>query len=171
MKLGEWSLHFYRVPYVRDIQWVYAAENSGDYVLLKLVADSGAVGIAEGVIKPTRTGYSPRSLAITLEDVVLPQLRHVDLADAKAVAAALQKIPENRLAKALVDNACSTLRAAAAGKPLWEQWGGKREVDISWLVTRQRGSGRIILFADDPLFRHFWVAAFQPFVNAVMLDF
>ena len=41
----------------------------------------------------------------------------------------------------------------------------------SWLVTRQRGSGRIILFADDPLFRHFWVAAFQPYVNAVMMDF
>ena len=62
MKLGEWSLHFYRLPYVRDIQWVYAAENSGDYVLLKIVAHSGAAGIAEGVIKPTRTGYSPRSL-------------------------------------------------------------------------------------------------------------
>lgn len=137
MKLGEWSLHFYRLPYVRDIQWVYAAESSGDYVLLKLVADSGATGIAEGVIKPTRTGYSPRSLAVALEDVVLPQLRRVDLADAGAVACALQKIPENRLARALVDNACWTLRAAAAGTPLWQLWGGKREVEMCWLVTRQ----------------------------------
>ena len=42
VKLGEWSLHFYRLPYVRDIQWVYAAENSGDYVLLKIVADQDA---------------------------------------------------------------------------------------------------------------------------------
>jgi L-alanine-DL-glutamate epimerase-like enolase superfamily enzyme len=137
MKLGEWSLHFYRLPYVGDIQWGYAAENSGDYALLKLVADSGATGIAEGVIKPTRTGYSPRSLAVALEDVVLPQLRQVDLADAEAVAAALQKIPENRLARALVDNACWTLRAAAAGKPLWQLWGGKREVELCGFVTRQ----------------------------------
>src|SRR5918999_3293077 len=137
MKLGEWSLHFYRLPYVRDVQWVHAAESFGDYALLKLVADSGAVGIAEGVIKPTRTGYSPRSLAVALEDVVLPQLRHVDLADAKAVATALEKIPENRLAKALVDNACWTLRAAAAAKPLWELWGGRRAVNISWMATRQ----------------------------------
>ena len=89
MKLGEWSLHFYRLPYVRDIQWVYASENSGDYVLLKIVADSGAAGIAEGVIKPTRTGYSPRSLAVALEDVILPQLRQVDLADARAVTLSL----------------------------------------------------------------------------------
>jgi L-alanine-DL-glutamate epimerase-like enolase superfamily enzyme len=137
MKLGEWSLHFYRLPYSREVQWVYAKEASGDYVLLKLVGDNGATGIAEGVIKATRTGYSPRSLAVALEDVVLPQLRHVDLADAKAVAAALEKIPENRLAKALVDNACWTLRAAAKRKPLWELWGGRREVDIAWLVTRQ----------------------------------
>jgi L-alanine-DL-glutamate epimerase-like enolase superfamily enzyme len=137
VKLGEWSLHFYRLPYVRDIQWVYAAESSGDYALLKLAADNGATGIAEGVIKPTRTGYSPRSLAVALEDVVLPQLRHVDLADAKAVAAGLEKIPENRLAKALVDNACWTLRAAAAGKPLWELWGGQREVEVCWMATRQ----------------------------------
>jgi len=137
VKLGEWALHFYRLPYVRDIQWVYGAENCGDYALLKLVADNGVAGIAEGVIKPTRTGYSPRSLAVALEDVILPQLRHVDLADAKAVAAALGKIPENRLAKALVDNACWTLRAAAAGKPLWELWGGRREVEVCWMVTRQ----------------------------------
>ena len=49
MKLAEWSLHVYRLPYVRDIQWVYAAESSGDYALLKIVADNGAIGIAEGV--------------------------------------------------------------------------------------------------------------------------
>lgn len=137
MKLGQWSLHFYRLPYVRDIQWAYAAENSGDYALLRIAADNGAVGIAEGVIKPTRTGYTPRSLAVALEDVVLPQLRHVDLADANAVEAALAKIPENRLAKALVDNACWTLRGAAEGKPLWQLWGGRREVEVLWIVTRQ----------------------------------
>src|SRR5688572_3659229 len=137
MKLGQWSLHFYRLPYVRDIQWVYAAENSGDYALLRIAADNGAVGVAEGVIKPTRTGYTPRSLSVALEDVVLPQLRHVDLADANAVEAALAKIPENRLAKALVDKACWTLRAAAAGQPLWQLWGGRREVEVLWIATRQ----------------------------------
>jgi len=51
VKLGEWSLHFYRLPYVRDIQWVYAAENSGDYVLLKLVADGNACRCASGMVR------------------------------------------------------------------------------------------------------------------------
>jgi L-Ala-D/L-Glu epimerase len=128
---------------------VYAAESSGDYALLRIVADNGAAGIAEGVIKPTRTGYSARSLTVALEDVVLPQLRRVDLADAGAVAAALQKVPENRLAKAIVDNACWTLRAAVAGKPLWQMWGGQREVEMCWMVTRQSADKALIAATQD----------------------
>jgi hypothetical protein len=39
----------------------------------------------------------------------------------------------------------------------------------SWLVHRSSGNGRLILFADDPLYRHFWYAGFQPYVNALLL--
>src|SRR5260221_6044837 len=85
MKLAGWSLHFYRLPYRRAVTWAYAAESSSDYALLKLTADDGTIGIAEGVVKPARTGFSPRSLAATLEDVMLPRLRDVELSDVAAV--------------------------------------------------------------------------------------
>ncbi|MEN8375934.1 MAG: M14 family metallopeptidase [Gemmatimonadota bacterium] len=39
----------------------------------------------------------------------------------------------------------------------------------AWLVSRRMGAGKVILFADDPLFRHFWFGAFQPYANAVLL--
>jgi hypothetical protein len=39
----------------------------------------------------------------------------------------------------------------------------------SWLVERRIGRGSVILFADDPLFRMMWPAAFQPFANALLL--
>ena len=39
----------------------------------------------------------------------------------------------------------------------------------AWLVSAGVGAGKVILFADDPLFRHFWFAAFQPYANAVLL--
>ena len=138
MNLAHWSLHFYRLPYRRAVTWAYAAEESSDYALLKLVADNGATGVAEAVVKPARTGYSPRSLAATLEDVMLPRLRGVDLADENAVPRAFEWIDGNLSARALVDNACWALRAAASGKPLWRQWGGAREVPVAWIVTRQR---------------------------------
>ena len=49
--------------------------------------------------------------------------------------------------------------------------GPSRTADIERVLTvGVQGPGRVmILFADDPLFRHFWYATFQPFVNAVLL--
>ncbi|UCC24023.1 MAG: hypothetical protein JSU98_09810 [Gemmatimonadales bacterium] len=39
----------------------------------------------------------------------------------------------------------------------------------SWAVERRIGRGSAILFADDPLFRMMWYAAFQPYANAILL--
>jgi L-alanine-DL-glutamate epimerase-like enolase superfamily enzyme len=117
--------------------WSNARERSGLFALLKLEADNGAAGIAEGTIKSTWSGVSPRSLRAALEEVVLPFLKDVDLGDEAAVYAALGRIPENRLAKGMVSTACWTLRAAAAGKPLWQLLGGKGEAEVCWTVTRR----------------------------------
>ena len=62
MKLERWSLHFYRLPYAREVVWANAREDSGLFALLKLEAD-GCSGIAEGTLKDTWSGVSPgRSL-------------------------------------------------------------------------------------------------------------
>jgi len=136
MKLERWSLSFYRLPYAKEVRWSNAVEREGLFALLELVADNGARGIAEGTVKASWQGVSPRSLAAALEDLVLPLLRDIDLADSAAVAKALAGIPENRLARALVDSACWTLRAAASGTALWKTWARARVVELSWTVTR-----------------------------------
>lgn len=136
MKLARWSLHFYRLPYGREVVWSNAVESAGLFALLKLESDDGVAGIAEGTIKNTWSGVSPASLRAALEEVILPLLKGVDLGDEKAVALAYSKIPENRLAKGLVDNACWTMRAAAAGRPLWKLLDGKPEAEVCWTVTR-----------------------------------
>ena len=64
-------------------------------------------------------------------------LADVDLSDEPALYRNLARIPENRLAKGLVSTACWTMRAAAAGKPLWRLLGGKADVDLCWTVTRR----------------------------------
>jgi L-alanine-DL-glutamate epimerase-like enolase superfamily enzyme len=138
MKLARWSLHFYRLPYRREIVWSNAVESAGLFALLKLESDDGVTGIAEGTLKHTWSGVSPRSLQAALEDVVLPAIRNVDLAAARAVSEAYSRIPENRLAKGLVDNACWTMRAAALQKPLWKIFAGRQSVDVCWTVTRDK---------------------------------
>ena len=39
----------------------------------------------------------------------------------------------------------------------------------SWLLERRLGSGKVILFADDPLFRGFWYSGHQLFTNAILV--
>jgi L-alanine-DL-glutamate epimerase-like enolase superfamily enzyme len=112
------------------VTWAYAAESWSDYALLRLVADDGTVGVAEGVVKPARTGYSPRSLAATIEDVMLPRLKAVDLADEAAVRRAFDWLDGHLSPRALVDNACCAMRLARAK-------GSPGEVQLSWIVTRQ----------------------------------
>lgn len=137
MRIVDWSLDFYRLPYVREVVWANAIEDAGVFALLRLASDEGAIGIAEGTIKATWSGVSPRSLAAAVEDLVLPLARGIDIDNASDLAAALAKLPENRLAKALVDNACWTARSARAGQPLWRMWAGQQRVTVSWTVTRQ----------------------------------
>ena len=137
MQLDSWSLRFYRLPYTREVRWANAVEDGGLFALLELVADGGARGFAEGTVKATWSGASPRSLAAQLEDLLLPRLKGIDLADERTVAQAIAPVQECRLAKTLVDNACWTLRACAAKTPLWKRWGGPRSVELTWAVTRQ----------------------------------
>jgi len=137
VKLERWSLHLYRLPYRREVVWANAREDSGLFALLRIDAN-GATGIAEGTLKDTWSGVSPGSLKAALEDFLMPRLRDVDLSDEKVVARALAGIPENRLAKGMIETACWTLRAAAAGAPLWKLWDTGRTRDLAWTVTRQK---------------------------------
>ena len=137
MRIAEWSLHFCRLAYSRPVKWFNSIEDGAVLALLRVVADDGAVGVAEAPLRPTWSGVSPRSLAAVLEDLLLPAVQEIDAGDAAAVSRQLARFPESFLAKMLIDNACWTLRAAAAGKPLWQLLGGQASVEVSWCVTRQ----------------------------------
>ncbi len=137
MRLAEYSLHAYRLRYTRPVQWSDIVEDAAPFVLLRLKSDAGHEGVAEITVKPTWGGVTARSLTATIEEIFVPLLQTLDLGDPFAVRRALDRIPENLAAKALVDNACWDLHAAQIGKPLWQLWGGQSRVELSWAVTRQ----------------------------------
>ena len=137
VKLARWSLHFYTLPYRREIVWANAVEKAGTFALLLLEGDNGKQGVAEGTLKATWSGVSPNSLRAAFEDFLMPRLLGVDVASPVAVAKALAGIPENKLAKGMIDSAVWTLHAAALGSPLWKLWGGHPEVELTWAITRQ----------------------------------
>lgn len=137
VKLERWSLHFYSLPYRREIVWANAVERAGLFALLVLEGDNGSKGVAEGTIKSTWSGVSPRSLAATFEDVLMPRLAGIDVASPAAVAQALAGVPENRLAKGMIDSASWVLHGASVDTPLWRLWGAPQSVDLTWAITRQ----------------------------------
>ena len=137
MRLAEHSLHAYQLPYERPVKWSDIVEDAAPFVLLRLTSDTGAVGVAEITVKPTWCGVTARSLVAVLEDIFIPLLKTLDLSDPAKVRAKLETIPENQAAKSLVDNACWDLYAAQSGRPLWQTWNGRADVELSWAVTRQ----------------------------------
>lgn len=137
MRLADYSLHAYALRYARPVIWSDIVEEAAPFVLLRLIADSGEQGVAEITVKPTWDGVTARSLIVTIEDIFIPLIRGLDLSDPHAVRRALDRIPENLAAKALVDNACWDLKAAQLQTPLWSVWRGYRRVPLSWAVTRQ----------------------------------
>lgn len=137
MRLVEHSLHCYSLRYERPVQWSDVVEVAAPFVLLRLVGESGATGVAEITVKPTWCGVTARSLIASLEEIFLPLLARLDLNDPAAVRVALDRIPDNAAAKTLIDNACWDLAAAADGKPLWRRWGGRQHVPMSFALTRQ----------------------------------
>ena len=137
MRLAEHGLYAYRLPYERPVAWSDIVEDAAPFVLLRLTADTGAVGVAEITVKPTWCGVTARSLVAALEDIFIPLLKTLELSDPAKVRAKLDAIPENQAAKALIDNACWDLYAAQSGCPLWQNWNGRANVELSWAVTRQ----------------------------------
>lgn len=137
MKLARFTITAIKLPYPRPIHWKDTVEDGAEFLVLRLFTDEGVEGVAEGPIKPTWTGTTRRSLVAVLEDMLLPALNGVDLLDVAAVRKRLAPYPENRLAKALIDNACWDIRAQAKHTPLWKLWGGAPKVPVSWTVTRE----------------------------------
>jgi L-alanine-DL-glutamate epimerase-like enolase superfamily enzyme len=138
MRLADYSLYVYRLPYERPVRWSDVVEDTAQFLLLKLVSDTGHTGVAEVTIKPTWTGASLRSLAASIEDLFVPLLqKQRDLSDPIFVRCQLDGIPENHAAKALVDNAIWDLNAARLGVSPGKMWGGSDVVPLSFTVTRQ----------------------------------
>lgn len=137
LELTGHRIHTVRLEYHRPLQWVNHAEDGLDLLLLVLETEDGVRGVGEGALRLNWTGATRKTLPVVLEEIFLPRLRGVDLADPQAVAKALRGVPEHALAKSVIDAACWDLRARSQQQPLWRCLGGAApSVPVSWTLTR-----------------------------------
>lgn len=137
MRIAGHELYRYRLAYRRPVTWFRSTEDAGEFVALRLFGKDGSRGIAEAPVKATWSGLSPGALAAIVRDVLLPSLAGEDVSDLRSVRRRLSLYPDNQLAKMLVVNACAMLSSAAPqGRP--DARSGRRAVEVSWCVTRQK---------------------------------
>ncbi len=137
MRLKRATLHAVCLPYHRPVRWSDVVEDGATFLLLHLESDQGFEGVAEMTAKPTWTGFGLRTLSAALEEVLLPRLATADLGDGADVARRLDAVPGLHAPKAVLDNALWDLQADASGVPLWQRWGGRDRVPVSFTITRQ----------------------------------
>jgi L-Ala-D/L-Glu epimerase len=137
LKLARHVFYPLHARYVRPVRSAGHVEAGVDVLLLVLETDHGLRGVGETPVRLNWHASTLKSLMVTLEEVFLPQLKTLDLADADAVKAFLGTFKEHSLAKSLIDTACWDLRSRAAGVPLWRYLGATdSNVPISWTITR-----------------------------------
>ncbi len=135
-RIASWSLHPVKLPYRRSVRWASVTASEATFMILRLNADDGTVGVGEMHVSPRWFGTTFRTMTAALEDLFFPMLADLDPQDRAAFPKRARTIPENMCAKALVDNALWDLAAASSGEPFWKA-GGEKHPEVSWILTRQ----------------------------------
>jgi L-alanine-DL-glutamate epimerase-like enolase superfamily enzyme len=137
LKLSRYFFYPLHARYARPIRWAGHVEAGVDVLLLVIETDQGLKGVGETPVRLNWHACTLKSLMVVLEEVFVPQMKALDLADADAVKAFLGTVKEHPLAKSLIDTACCDLRTRLAGIPLWQYLGATdSNVPISWTITR-----------------------------------
>jgi len=147
--VASWKVYVRQLAYARAVQWSDVTETAATFVVLRIETESGCAGAAELAVKPTWVGETAASLCCVLAEIFEPLVRKQGLCDPRRLRAALETIPGNQPAKALIDNACWDWLAARTGVPLWRQMQGRSKVPVSWAVTRQPPAGMAREAADS----------------------
>ena len=137
MRITRLSVESYELPYRREVRWSDIVESEAEFALVRVESDGGHTGVAELTVKPTWNGATVATVRVALDELFFPLLAKLDVADPAAVRERLEAIPDHHGAKAALDNALWDLFAVRAGRPLWQLWGGRSRVELSWALTRQ----------------------------------
>ncbi len=123
------------LPYSQVVHFHSVTEDSGSYLIVRLVTSNGAEGIAESICRPAQTGDTSEQLAADVVKHLEPMVLGADATDDgvfEAIAASQAPIA----ARAIVDVALWDLKGKILDQPAWRLLGpGPAEpVPVAWIV-------------------------------------
>jgi hypothetical protein len=72
LKITRLDVYKLKLPYKNPVSFSRVVEDSGEYVLLRIVADNGQEGIAESVCRPQHTGEDATLVAYQIQTFFAP---------------------------------------------------------------------------------------------------
>jgi L-alanine-DL-glutamate epimerase-like enolase superfamily enzyme len=103
-KIAEIQTITFRLPMSGSLNWGKASRlDRLEHVLVRLVADSGHVGLAEATPRPTIYGETPESIHAIIRNYLAPNLIGLELTDVEGLNRKMAAIANNHTAKGAID--------------------------------------------------------------------
>jgi L-alanine-DL-glutamate epimerase-like enolase superfamily enzyme len=136
LKIKDIIVHRLRLPYRTVIHFRSLSEGTGDYALVRIIANDGTEGIAEAVCRPAQHGEDVAAVRDEVDNLLKPRLLGFDPLAHHAAIQAISKVKHCRTAKALIDVAMWDLKGKILGQPVWRLLGAANAepVPLTWLV-------------------------------------
>jgi L-alanine-DL-glutamate epimerase-like enolase superfamily enzyme len=130
-----------RLPYKAMISFRSVSQSAAEYVVLRIVLDSGDEGIAEAVCRPEHSGEDATLLAYQIDNFFKPLLLGSDPFARATLLTKLSRMRACRAAKSLIDIALWDLCGKVLQQPVWRMLGVNvpAPVPLTWIA---HGSSR-----------------------------
>jgi L-alanine-DL-glutamate epimerase-like enolase superfamily enzyme len=125
-----------QLPYRFTVHFKAVTQDSGPYLLLRLVTKDGAEGIAECIARPEQYSEDPRLLAYNIETFFKPMLEGADPMDHNLILDKTYKLKRFNTERSLIDTALWDLKGKLLGQPVWRLLGGSKidGMPVTWIV-------------------------------------
>ena len=147
-----------RVPLLRPFKAAYGVRESADFVLVKITADNGIVGLGEASTIPIYDEGSQGGVVYCIERYLKPLLLGRDPRRIGALHEMMNRaLKGQRYAKGAIDYALYDMTARSCGVPVYQLLGGyHRPVEVS-AVFSAADTEQLLQAAEDNLHRGYRV--------------
>jgi len=118
-KITEIQTTTFRLPMAGSLSWGKGGRlDELEHVLVRLITDSGHVGLAEAPPRPTIYGETPESIHAIIQRHLAPRLIGMEVSEIERANQAMSVIANNHTAKAAIDMCLHEVMAAMQGQSL-----------------------------------------------------
>ena len=138
MKIDRVEMFQVQLPNRREHNWVGSITRLGGFLVIKLHADDGTVGLGESPMLiewggdfGRYSGESPKTVSHVIEDFLLPAIQGEDPSQIGVIHQKMDRVVKGHAyAKAAIDMACYDLVGKALGVPAYTLMGGAFRTEI-----------------------------------------